>query len=229
MYIFLDESGNFTEDKDKYFIVGGFITGNPRRTAKAFRRWQHTKFSNRKLRYRAEVKFSDTRLNEKLRLKTLEYFTKQDIRIFYTFLKNSNIPLEHRKKQQIESGFLYAEIIAQTLQLLSPTSDLEFRIFRDQRHLKKIPQAKFNKSLKLDLLPNLPAKALVQIETLNSASNPNIQIADWICGALFRYHNKGKNAKQYFSILKNSIIVSKELFENYWQTLYKNKKPPQKR
>jgi hypothetical protein len=159
------------------FSCRGFITNDPKRTAKAFRKWQHTKFP-KKIRYKTEVKFSDTGLNEKLRLKTLEYFIKQDIRVFYTFLKKSNIPLEYRKKKGLESGLLYAEIVAQTLHLLLPTTDLEFRIFRDERHLRKLPQAKFNEILKLDLLPSLPAKAVIQIEALNSSTNSNIQIAD---------------------------------------------------
>lgn len=214
MYIYLDESGNFTGGKEPYFIVGGFITNEPRRSAKAFRRWQHTKFP-KKLRRKNEVKFSDTGLNEKLRLKTLDYFTKQDIRVFYAFLDKSNIPLEYRKKKGLETGLLYAEIVAQALHLLLPTADLEFRIFRDQRHLRKLPQIKFNEILRLDLIPNLPAKVLIEIESLDSSTNPNIQIADWICGALFRYYNKGKNGARYFSALKNSIVASKELFEDY--------------
>jgi len=218
MFIYLDESGNFTGGKERYFIIGGFITDNPKRTNKAFRKWQHTKFSNKKLRYRTEIKFSDTRLDEKLRLKTIEYFSKQDIRIFYAFLKKSNIPLEYRKKKGIESGLLYTEATAQVLDLLLPTTDLEFRVFRDRRHLKGISQIKFNEFLKPSLLPNLPAKAIVQIEALNSSTNTNIQIADWVCGALFRYYNKGKNGKKFFLMLKNNIIKSgyRELFKNYW-------------
>jgi hypothetical protein len=59
MFIFLDESGNFTKDKEPYFLIAGFITHNPRRTAKAFRKWQHIKFP-RKLRNKNEVKFTDS-------------------------------------------------------------------------------------------------------------------------------------------------------------------------
>ena len=66
MYIFLDESGNFKANQEDYFIVGGFITGEPKRTAKAFRKWQYKKFPP-KLQYKTEVKFSDSGLNEKLR------------------------------------------------------------------------------------------------------------------------------------------------------------------
>lgn len=78
-------------------------------------------------------------------------------------------------------------------------------------------------------MPNLPAKALIEIKSLDSSTNPNIQIADWICGSLFRYHNKGKNGVRYFSALKNSIIASEELFKDYWKNFAENKKPPHQR
>jgi len=45
MFIFIDESDNFTGEKDDYFIVGGFIIGNPKRTRIAFRKWQRIKNS----------------------------------------------------------------------------------------------------------------------------------------------------------------------------------------
>ena len=227
MFIFFDESGNFTGSKQKYFVVGGFVTGNPKRTAKAFRKWQHSKFSNKKLRYRTEVKFSDTRLTDELRAKTLLYFTKQDIRIFYSFLKTENIPLEFRKSKGLESGYLYAEIVAKTIGLLLPTADSEFRIFSDKRHLKKLSPAKFKELIKLDLLPQLPAKVIFQFEMIDSSTNPNIQLADWICGALYRYHAAGsdKMGKEFYDIFHNNIIVAKELFKDYWQ---KNNLPNKK-
>ena len=227
MYIYLDESGNFKGDKgDKegYFIVGGFITGDSNRTAKAFRKWQHSKFSNKKLRYRAEVKFSDTRLDDELRAKTLFYFSKQDIRIFYSFLKKENIPLEFRKRKGLESGRLYAEIIAENLGLLFPTTDPEFRVFLDRRQLKGISQSEFRELLRLDILLKLPSKSLLQIETVDSSTNPNIQIADWICGALYRYHTNRKNGKKFYDILFNNIVISKELFKNYWEEKYTKQK-----
>ena len=222
MYSFLDEVGNLKGEGD-CFIVGGFVTGDPKRTAKVFRKWQHTKFSNKKLRYRTEVKFSDTRLTDELRKKTLLYFTKQDIRVFYSFLRKKNTPLEFRRGKRIETGRLYAEIVAETLGLLFPTVDHEFRVFLDRRHLKGITQAEFQELLRLDLLPKLPAKALLEIQTIDSSSNPNIQIADWICGALYRYYTGGRNGKEFYDILYNNIVASEELFKDYWQEKYKQK------
>ena len=215
MYIFIDESGNFTGDGNDYFIIGGFITGDHRRTSKVFRNWQRTRFP-KKLRYKNEVKFSNTGLTDKLRLKTLSQLTKHDIRIFYSFLKVENIPPEYRKKKGVEAGFLYAEVVAKTLNLLLPTTDMEFRVFRDKRHLQRLTHRKFNEIIKLDLLPKLSARSLFQIEVVDSTTSPNIQIADWICGALFRYYNKRRNGDTFYAVLKNSIVVSDELFKEYW-------------
>lgn len=199
------------------------MTGNQRRTAKMFRKWQREKLP-RKLRYKDEVKFNDSGLDDKLRLRTLSHFAKHDIRIFYTFLQTENIPTEYRKKKGIETGLLYAEIVAKTLNLLLPTSDLEFRIFRDRRHLYRLSQEQFNKIIKIDLLPKLPARSLIQIEAVDSTTNPNIQIADWIAGALFRYYHKRKNGEKFFVSLKNSIIGHDELFRDYWTRKWTNKK-----
>jgi len=86
MFIYLDESGNLTKSNGKYFIVTSYTIGDPRRIAKAFRKWQKNKFP-RKLKYQSEVKFNDSHLTDDLREKTLKFLAKQDVRIFYTYLK----------------------------------------------------------------------------------------------------------------------------------------------
>ncbi len=224
MFIFLDESGNFYGNKDSHFNVGGFLTSSPRQTAKAFRKWQHAKFP-KTIRFKTEVKFTDSGLTDELRGATLSYLAKQNIRIFYSFLKVANIPSEFRKKDALESGLLYTRIVSETLQLLLPNDEREFRVFRDERHLKSVPQTKFNEMVKLDVALKLPKNAVVQIESVNSATNANIQIADWICGALFHYYHKQEHGERYFASLKNSIIASQELFQDTWD-FESNKKSP---
>lgn len=225
MYIYIDESGNFAGDKNNIFIVGGFITGEPRRTSKIFRKWQHRHFP-KKIKRKSEVKFTDTGLKEDLRLRTFAFLMRQDIRVFYVFFNIKNIPIKYRVKGSIEAGLLYEAIVEQALQLLLPNSDLEFRILRDFRHLKGLSQAKFNEILISGLAPKLSPKTIFQVGAIDSAKNVNIQIADWICGALFRYFNKGKNGEQYFSSLKNNIVASEELFRDYWEDFIENKKSP---
>lgn len=216
MFIFLDESGNFKGDKIGYFVAGGFVISDQKVTAKEFRKWQRRKFISKKLRYRTEVKFSDTRLTDDLRAKTLLYFTRQNIRVFYIFLRKENIPLEFWGEKGLESGHLYAEIIAATLELLSPIVEPEVRVFIDERHLKGISRTSFRERLRVNFLTKLPTKTRLEIEIVNSATNTNIQIADWICGALYRYYSGRKSGKRFYDILHGSIVAFDELFKDYW-------------
>lgn len=221
MYIFLDESGNFKGDKERLFIVAGFVTGNQRTTAKAFRKWQHSKFTNKKLKYRNEIKFTNTSLTDKLRAQTLLYLTQQNIRIFYSFLKIKNIPVEFREKRSIKSGHLYTEIIATTLDMVFPSAESQVIVNLDHRSLKKVSQKEFKEILRLHILLQLPKKASVYVNTIDSSTDPNIQIADWICGALYRYHTKRSFGKEFYKILHGSITASEELFKDYWKEFNK--------
>ena len=81
-YIFLDESGQFTKnDHEKYFVIGSFTVGNPRRTEKQFRAWQKTRFP-KKMRNQNEIKFADIKIDNNLRLCKLRWLILRQMRIF---------------------------------------------------------------------------------------------------------------------------------------------------
>lgn len=64
-----------------------------------------------------------------------------------------------------------------------------------------------------------------KIEMIDSASNANIQIVDWIVGGLARYLEEKPLGKECYQLLKNNIISEgKELFCDYWN----NKQDKQK-
>lgn len=223
MFIYLDESGNLTKNNGKYFIVGSFTVGDPKRIAKAFRKWQKSKFP-RKLKRQAEVKFSNSSLDDKLRLSTLKFLAKEDVRIFYTFLKKRNIPKEYLKKGKVhETGLLYVEIVASTLELYKPHTDPELRIIRDQRTLKGVNVGMFEEILTTRLLPKLPAKVLFRIQAVDSTSTVNVQVADWICGALARYYEGKTMGEEFYGALKTNIVQEKELFSEKWTKLWEKK------
>lgn len=150
MYIYLDESGSLTKSSEKYFVVCSYTVGEPRRVAKAFRRWQKTKFP-KKIKGQSEVKFNDPHIDDKLRVKTIKFLAKQDVRIFYTYLKKKNIPEEYHREDAVDSS-----------------------------------------------------------------SSPNVQIADWVCGALAQYHEKKYLGEELYVELKRNIVQGKELFSDYW-------------
>lgn len=216
MYIYLDESGNLSKRNGRYFIVGSYTINDPKRILNAFRRWQKSKFP-RVVRNQTEVKFNNASLNDELRLKTLEHLVKQDIRIFYAYLVLKNVPKEYLKKGVIrKTGVLYTEIVGSTLELYLPTTEKEFRVFRDPKTLKGVPIEKFDEALKNRLIPQLPAKALFEIQPAESASNPNIQVADWMCGALARYYEKKSLGNEFYKVMKSYIVGEKEVFTDYW-------------
>jgi len=225
-YIFLDESGQFAKrTNEKYFVVGSFTVGNPRRTKKQFRSWQRSRFP-RRLRYQPEIKFSEIKITDKLRLKTLKFISNLDVRIHYSYLLKRNIPDDYRKKDKLESGLLYTNIIGETLEMYLPVTDKEFRVFCDRRHLKGIKRSEFKKILINRLLPQLPQGAVIQIEMIDSAQNTNIQIADWVAGALAWFLENKRLSNECYQILKNNLLgEGKELFKDYWENKYKNKNP----
>jgi hypothetical protein len=214
-YIFLDESGQFNiNNGEKFFIVGSFIVGDPRRTEKSFTSWQKTRFP-RKMRHQPEIKFSEIKLDEKLRLRTLKSISNLDVRIRYSYLIKKNIPTNYIRKGKLQSGYLYTNIIGETLEMYLPTTDKEFRVFCDQRHLKGIKRSEFKKILTARMLPQLPKGSIFQIEMIDSVSNKNIQIADWICGAVSGYLEGKKLGEEYYKIITNNILgEGRELFKN---------------
>jgi len=215
-YIFLDESGQFTKrDHENYFVVGSFTVGNPRRTEKQFRSWQHSRFP-RKLRSQSEIKFGDVRITNQLRLRTLKFIANLDVRIHYAYLLRENIPFDYWKKNTLQSGLLYTNVIGETLEMYLPLNDSEFRAFCDERHLKGFKRSQFKSALKARLLLQVPKETIMQIEMVNSTTNANIQIADWITGSLGRYLEKKELGEECYQILRNNLLLAggRELFRN---------------
>ena len=226
MNIFLDETGQLSKSKDgKYFIVGTFTTGDPRRSHKRFLAWRHNKFP-KKLRDLSEVKFSNSGIDDELKLKTVKFISDLDVRIRFSFIKTANIPIDYRGKNNIKTGHLYTDIVSKTLQSYLPTTDKSFKAYCDTRNLKGITSTEFKSIVASNIKSQLSPKSIVQIERLDSITSINIQIADWICGALGRYYNDKKSGNEFFDILKNNLIgEGVELFKDSWS---KNQKTQSK-
>ena len=218
-YIFLDESGQFYKNNhESFFVIGSFITANPKQLAKKFRAWQKNKFP-KKLKYQSEIKFPDKGLNNELKLKTLEYIASLDVRIRFSFLKTENIPFEYRKNGRIMTGQLYTHVVGETLASFFPHSDTMFSIFCDHRHIKGHRKTEYLSLLHSRLIPLLQAKSQLSIQMIDSTSNSNVQIADWIASSLAAYLNNKPMGEQYFMILKNNVLgQGMEFFSDQWMS-----------
>jgi hypothetical protein len=216
-YIFLDESGQFYKNThESFFVIGSFITANPTQLAKRFRAWQQKKFP-KKLRYQAEVKFSDRGINPELKLKTLQYIASLDVRVRFSYLRTENIPVEYRKGGRIMTGRLYTHVVSETLASYFPYNDSTFNIICDHHHIKGYRKSEYLFLLRSRLLLLVQKNAYLNIEMIDSTSNSNVQIADWIASSLAAYLNNKPVGEQYFTALKNNIIgEGMELFPNQW-------------
>lgn len=212
MYIFLDESGNFTKhNHEEYFVVGSFTIGDQRKTDKDFRKFVSTKFP-RKMRTQSEVKWS-VKIDDRLRLATIKYISKMNVRIRFGFLLRSNIPSKYKnKKNKIEDGVLYTNIVGEILEKYLPIDEKEIHVFCDQRSLKGMKKRDFQTAIKARLLPYCSPDTLIQVEMIDSTSNANIQIADWISGALSRYLEKTSLGEECYLILKNNLLAEGQEF-----------------
>lgn len=213
MYIFLDESGQFGQkDSGKYFIVAAFTIGDHRRTARGFRSWCASRFPG-KISRRSEIKWSSTGIRGDLRLRTLKYIAKLDVRVRYIYLLRKNIPIEYWRDTKLQSGLLYTNIVGELLDMFLPSADMDFRVFCDRRPLQGMTAVQFKENIRSRILTRLPAKAIAQVEMIDSTSSPNIQIIDWVVGAISYYKEGKKNGEKYMSIFKDSMLgEGKELF-----------------
>lgn len=215
MFIFLDESGQFTKhDHGEYFVVGSFTVGDQRRTDKAMRSWFNSRFP-RRMRKQSEIKWASKGIDDELRLRTLKHIAKLDVRIRFGFLLRQNIPSSYRRKGKIEGGVLYTNVIGEILEKYMQTDEKEIHIFCDKRSLKGMTKREFESSIVGRLLPLCASGASVQVEMIDSTTNGNIQIADWIAGAIARYLEKGKHGNECHKILKNNFLdEGQEFFAN---------------
>jgi Protein of unknown function (DUF3800) len=212
--IFVDESGTFKACKDeRYFVIASFTVGDPKRTAKRFEAWRKRKFP-KKMRGLAEVKYSSNGISDDLRIRTIAYISTLDVRIRYAYLKCENVPMEYMKKGIIQSGLLYSQVLGEALEQYFPITEKSFFVICDQRRLKGVSNAQFKQTLTARILAEAPRGTTVRVDRVDSTADRNIQIVDWIVGAIAAYLNKKSLGEKCMEILKDNVIGSgKELFK----------------
>lgn len=148
MFIFLDESGDFTKhNHEEYFVIATFTVGDQRRTDKALKSWFKSGRFPKRMRHQSEIKWS-AKIDTALRLRTLKQIAKQDVRIRYGYLLRNSIPSAYRnKKNKINSGVLYTSIVGEILEHYLPANDPEIHIFCDRRSLKGMTKGDFESAI----------------------------------------------------------------------------------
>jgi hypothetical protein len=216
VYIFLDESGQFYKHSDNdYFVIGSFLVLDPRHTKKRFLSWRQSKYP-KKMSAQSEIKIAHSHTHIELKKKTIQFLSTLNIKVRYSYLNVKNIPLEYRNGKKFHDGLLYSYVVAETLAMYFPISAKQIFIYCDQRKLKGLTKSEFITILRTRLSPLAPQNSQIFIEMIDSTTDVNIQIADWIAGSLAAYHNRKPLGNEFCEYLKSSVVESKEFFKDYW-------------
>jgi hypothetical protein len=97
-------------------------------------------------------------------------------------------------------------MIGEIIERYMPIADTELWIFCDNRHLKGMSKREFEQEIISHLVPLCPPTTRIEVEMIDSTTNPNIQIADWIAGALARYLRDHDAGSEYYRALRNNML-----------------------
>lgn len=187
-YIYIDESGNLIKnDKNTYIVICSFSTYDYIFTQKKIIAWFKNKLNKKGIQ---EIKWSDRYISDAFRLKTLKYMLSLCIHIQYSYQKNLNIPIKYFSKYGLETGKLYTDLVIKTIEKYDIKDKTNIYVFCDKVSLKNIKTGYFIKFVE-DYF-SLKYNKKIHVQMIHSYENPNIQIADWIAGAVHRFLRKGR-------------------------------------
>lgn len=207
LHVFVDEVANFRGGRDRYCIFTAFTTHQPRVTRKCFIRAKQTKLP-RKYRHYTEIKFSDRVISAQFKKHVLRQLSQEEIRIYSLVFARDNLP---GVLQQQADRLIYCDLIGRLLELCPLAESQEVYLFLDSRNLKGLTRREFDMDLRKRLLPQLRKGARLEIQHIDSTTNVNIQVADFLCGAVFQKYERGN--LEYYTLIADRISAEEKLFE----------------
>jgi hypothetical protein len=200
-YIFLDESGElgFKDKSSKYFVIDEGEIYNLRKIMRKVR----TKIIKKKRKKYPELKGNNS--SDKIREEVLKRFNKTNSEIFVIILKKSKI-YEYLKNKKNKLYNYISNLILNECSL------------EDHHVSLVVDKSKTNRSLREDFdnyirnnLSNKKNNCNLTIKHENSQKEGGLQVLDFVSWAIFR--NYEFNDPRFFEIIKNKIVIKKELFE----------------
>ncbi|MCK9313841.1 MAG: DUF3800 domain-containing protein [Methanocorpusculum sp.] len=185
--IYIDESGTLGKDGNPYFILAAIVPPDQYSASKCLKkiRQNHLKKEYRQL---DELKFNNS--SKEIVRRILTCIVKHDIQFYY---------IAHEKKPAIENlTDLSCRLTGQLICGIS-ASTADTCVYID-RYLNGWKLEQFNRDLTTIIGPST-------ISHVDSRANPGIQIADFIAGALYTYHNRpdDENGAAYYEIIQNNL------------------------
>jgi hypothetical protein len=198
--IILDESGDlgFSPHSSRYFVVAATIvheTDNMVRLAKKVRN------SIRGRKWKEELKFNNS--EEPTKMLMLKGVAKMDCQILWDSFDKNNIPMNLREDKYL----LYqtaCEIVLQ--EAIKRTLAKKIHIIIDKRYSKRSDRDRLELNVMSTLTKNHVGNfsPSVRISQYDSITSRELQVHDFIVGAVFQHLERGVDT--YINIIKNKIV-----------------------
>ncbi len=201
LYVFVDEAGDlgFTSRSSKTFVVAYVMLDSPERARASMRRLK------RSLREKSSRfnEFKHSNDSPKVRKEVLRTISGIPMSTGVVVIDKNYVKKELRDKKVILYNFLVADKIASSLLssgasrvvlILDRCMSKEARDHFNEYFAKKMAwkESELNRSCRI-----------VEIKHAHSYADPNIQIADYIAGALFRKFERGIDDE--YAMIKGKI------------------------
>jgi len=209
MYIYLDETFNLKKgSKNQFLAIAGFSPSKPKDLAKRFNTLKRLKLPRS---YRnIEVKSTDRITNKSFKPTLLKQIAQRDIEIYCNIQFKNQLPLKYFRQNKLDYDLLYLDLLTDLLAQRWRYDDNKVIIITlDTFQTKRIDKGNIIHLLRMDLVKRYPSKHFtIYFET--SADYPNLQIADFICGAfsddiLGSSINKALLSSKIIKITKNPL------------------------
>jgi hypothetical protein len=208
LYVFLDEAGNLRDDRNRHAVLVAFVTDQPKVTRKCFVRARQAKLPTKYQHY-AEIKFSDRVIPDDFKKHVLRQLARTEIQIYALVVVKEHLPPEFRIQAE---GIIYCHLVGQLLELCGLEESNEVYLFLDRRSLQGLTRQEFDARLRHRLLCQLREGVRLEIQHPDSTTNVNVQVADFLCGAIFRKYERGN--QEHYALIERRIIAEEILTGN---------------
>lgn len=195
IYFCIDESGSFNNWQERYYIISGIIIDNPQKLVKIHQEIKREICQKKKCR--KEIK--STNINDEQQSEFINEMTKRNYQIVSLVI--DKLALESKTNFDITEFFIYnyalKELIKHALELGYLSNIDKLICLVDKREMKPVIQNELEGYLNLEYFHQFK---IIKVYYKDSATNPEIQMADYISNAVYGYLHQ---SNEVYEMIKN--------------------------
>jgi hypothetical protein len=211
MKIFIDESGDlgFTERASKYFVVAALIVYDHQAIHRCFKKIRQNKL---KKKYQDIPEFKFNNSGKEIKYRVLKCIAKAEVDIAYCILRKDQVYPHLRDKHAIVYNYLIGSLVSNIIQHILVIGNIVITV---DKSLNGIQREAFDQYLVYKTFErnhnSQSEPPTINIEHVDSCTDPCIQAVDFIAGALHYYYRTKDDT--YYQIIDGRIKIANDYFE----------------